>query len=535
MRGFGFSHHRRSFVLIAVLVIMGGALLVVTSLLFTAQADLAGQANAAGEVQSRALAWSGVQAVMSRLNDQRSLILDGELPRVDREYVVYETARRAGVARLLPVGSGEEYLVPEAGKLDLNAVDAAVLSDTGMAEAATAQAIVEHREKTPGRPYQSVAELLGVPAVTPELLYGELEEMRVMGLASGEEADLGARVAERLMDDSPRGLADVVTVYGFEPALQRNGKLRINLNVSWSEELGRRLDERFGEGAGRLVKQIMDSGTEFDDEAKVFQVLRSLDTPVEEWPDIVDAVTTESGEYHFGRLDINSASREALAALPGIDEEQASQMVQARQRLSIDERSTVAWPAIEQIVEPEAYDELAGRITTRCWTYRVRVAAGEVDADDVGDPEAALGKAVIYEAVIDLSAPRPRVAYLRDITLLETTALLASNASLGAVEEEEADVEAEMSGIEGDAPADGAEEEETGLAVDAAGGGSDSDLMGEETWGVGDWEDGGATGTEAEMSGESDASGRAEAGTRGSSSTSTSSQRRRIGRWQSGG
>jgi hypothetical protein len=37
---------------------------------------------------------------------------------------------------------------------------------------------------------------------------------------------------------------------------------------------------------------------------------------------------------------------------------------------------------------------------------------------------------VIYEVVIDLSAPRPRVAYLRNITLLQTTATLAARAAV---------------------------------------------------------------------------------------------------------
>ena len=36
----------------------------------------------------------------------------------------------------------------------------------------------------------------------------------------------------------------------------------------------------------------------------------------------------------------------------------------------------------------------------------------------------------MYEAVIDLAGPRPRIAYLRDITLLATTAIMAVNASL---------------------------------------------------------------------------------------------------------
>ena len=535
MRRVRHSHHRRSFVLIAVLVIVGSALLVVTGLLFTAQADLAGQANASGAIQSRALAWSGVQAVMSRLHDQRSRILDGELPRVDREYVLYEGGAVAGVARLLPFGRGEPYLLPEAGRLDLNTIDAVELADTGLVSTATAEAITAHRDSTLGRPFQSVAELLLVPGVAPEILYGDIAELTVMDDALGDDTEVGEDVAARFGDDALRGLADVVTVYSFEPALQRDGKLQINLNQSWSDELGRRLDDRFGEGAGQIVKQIMDGGTTFDDDAKIFQVLRFLDTPIEQWPDIVDAVTTESGDYHFGRLDINSASPEALAALPGLDEEQASQIVQVRERLSFEERATVVWPAMQGIIEPEAYDQLAGRITTRCWTYRVRIAAGEIDADNIGDPEAPLEHPVIYEAVIDLSAPRPRVAYLREITLLQTAALLAAHVALGASGEgemEDGSVRSEEVG--GDSAGPLTDDEGEWPDDPASGEWEGSELPGDQ-W-EGDWE-GDADDSPARPDAGSD--GRAgPAGVDGGGSErvgSSESQGRRIGRWRSGG
>ena len=226
----------------------------------------------------------------------------------------------------------------------------------------------------------------------------------------------------------PRGLADIVTVYSFEPALQRNGRLRINLNTEWSEELGRRVEERFGREVRDVLRRIMvEEGRTFDSEAVLFDVLRFYNVDPDDWGEIVDTFTAESGEFHFGRLDINTAPYEALVALPGLGPDEAAAIVQMRDGLSADDRATIVWPAIEGIVQPEAYDELAGRITTRCWTYRLRLAAGEVDPDDSSGP---LTNRVIYEVVIDLSAPRPRVAYLRDITLLQTTAMLAAGAAV---------------------------------------------------------------------------------------------------------
>ncbi len=403
---------RRSFVLVAVLVITGSALFVVTGVLFRAQADLAGRAGARDRVQSRLLAWSAAQAVMSRLDEQRDRILDGRAPRLDREYVLYEDGDREGVVRLLPVTPAGAVLSAEAGRIDLNVIEGDALAATGLVDEALAQRIVDHRRAALGGSFQSVAELLGVPGMTPERLYGPLEDL-----------DLSDRAGRAASSADARGLADVTTVYGFEPALQSNGRLRINLNVPWSDELARRVDERFGPGAGETLRGIFEAGTRFESEASIFQTLRTMGVAQEDWPEIVDALTTESGRYHFGRLDINTAPREALVTLDGIDEEQAARIVRARDALGSDERATIVWPLLEGIVEAEAYDALAGHITTRSWTYRVRLVAGERGADDE-----ALVDPVILEVVIDLSAPAPRIAYLRDITLLETAARLADAA-----------------------------------------------------------------------------------------------------------
>jgi DNA uptake protein ComE-like DNA-binding protein len=461
--------------LIAVLLVMGSTVLIATSLLFVAQAEMAGSARTADTVRSRALAWSGVQAVMVRLNEQREEILEGGTPRLDEQFVIYETGSRLGVARLLAAGPAGERLVPEAGKLDLNSADARILADTGMVDEAQAEAVIARRDDTLSRPYQSVGELLTVEGLSAETLYGPIED-----LGAGDEsisAEGGAAaVVESGAPPELRGLADVATVYSFEPALQRSGKLRINLNVPWSEELGERVADRFGSDAAQTLQRIMESGTTFDTEAKVFEVLRFFQVPVEDWPQIVDTFTAEEGAFHFGRLDINTAPYEALAALPGLEPEQADEIVQVRDELERDERATIAWPAVEGIVEPEAYDLLAGHITTRCWTWRLRLAAGEVDAEDT---EADLVDPVVYEVVIDLSAPRPRVAYLRDVTWMRATARIASAFDA----EAEQDLEAEPADVgparpEATSADNAAEDDDLGQDAEPIADAGDDDLDG---------------------------------------------------------
>jgi hypothetical protein len=172
----------------------------------------------------------------------------------------------------------------------------------------------------------------------------------------------------------------------------------------------------------QLIKQIYEGGEKFESDAKIIKSLRDFKVPPENWPPILDAFTTESGEYHFGRVNINVAPAEVLRALPGVTPEQASQMVSIRDELSPQERATIAWPAMAQILTPESYDQLAGKITTRAFTFRIRFAAGEVEAADTAGT---MVNRMVYEAVIDLSAPRPRIAYLRDVTQWQATIEIA--------------------------------------------------------------------------------------------------------------
>lgn len=416
---------RRGFMLIAVLVIVGSALLVATGLVFFAQTEAAMSSSSAEAAQSRALVWSGLQAVMSRIHDQRERILAGELPQIEPQLIIYETATRAGVVRLLP-GYDGALLACESGKLDLNSVDAAALSATGLVDETLAHRIIGSRDNRTSRSFASTHDLLAVAdaGITAEQFYGPIDGLDLMNAAQRPDEDVGSRIARRLEAPLARGWCDVFTVFSVEPEVQRDGRPRINLNQPWSDVLGREVEEQFGREAAEGLNGLMADGATFETDARVFQVMRQLNVPPQDWPPIVDAFATSAEPLRYGRLDINTASYEALLGVPGMTSEQASQIVRMREQLSADQRSTIAWLAVEGIVAPEAYDQLAGRITTRCWTYRVRLAAGEVIGEQLEGP---LLHPIIVEAVIDLAGVRPRVAYWRDVTLLQAVTQLSAN------------------------------------------------------------------------------------------------------------
>jgi DNA uptake protein ComE-like DNA-binding protein len=420
---------RRSFVLIAVLVVIGSSLLVATSLLFVAQTESAASAGSREVAQSRALAWSGLQVVMAQLNDQREAILRGETPILDNHRIIYESGNRHGVVQLLPVSGhdGDAVLVAEAGKLGLNAITIDALIATGVVSPDEAQAIVAHRDAASDKRLQSVMDLLRVPGagISAERIFGPVDELQSGEASRGHAGPAQAVDPQAEAELVYRGLADLLTVHGDEPLLQASGDPRINLNVPWSDELGQRVAARFDRDAADLLKSFLEGGMKFDSDARIVSALIQMQVAPEEWAPILDAFSTTDQPIRTGRLDINSATAEALRGLPGITEDQAAQMVRVRSELSADERATIAWPVLAQIITPEQFVAVVDRITNRSWTYRVRIAAGEMMGDEA---DAWIGHTARYEAVIDLSSSRPRVAYLRDITLLAETAAIAAEA-----------------------------------------------------------------------------------------------------------
>jgi len=404
---------RRGTVVFAVLVVITLGALAAATVLISADASIAEAEVTVTRAQSRALAWSGVQVVMSELASQRDALLDGRSPRVTEEWELFtDEAGRRWTVRLIGLGGpGGVPIVSESGKLDLNTATEAMLALLPGVGEALAKGIVEARGE---RPLASVDELLTIDGFTPEMVYGE-----GAGAADGSfSGEVGALP-----------LADLVTVFAFDPNVQsgagddplrHRGRKRVNLNQTWSDSLRSALVDRFGEGVAQGVEQIMKNGTEFRSESDFVRVMRFFQVPPADWAEALDALCTSDDDYVLGRVDLNTAPAEALACVPGIDATMAEEIVAARERLDESERKGVAWPAAEGIVPEEQFQEAAPWLTTRAMQWRVRLEAGIAPSESgVGPGDApTLGQRMVLEAVIDVSSQRPRVAYLRDVTLL---------------------------------------------------------------------------------------------------------------------
>jgi len=124
---------------------------------------------------------------------------------------------------------------------------------------------------------------------------------------------------------------------------------------------------------------------------------------IEEFRPIADRLTTSEEQTLRGLVNVNTAPRQVLLCLPGLEESDVSALITARSGEGAD-LSSIAW-----VVEALAQDKAVGigsYITTRSYQF---------SADIVG--VAADGRAFRRcRIVVDAAGSPPRVVYRQDLT-----------------------------------------------------------------------------------------------------------------------
>lgn len=454
------TRFRRAIMLPAVMLIVVLVALIGATLTAATGAQAHGASASLSRRQARALAWSGVQAAMAELADQRVAMLKGATPKLTSEWSLFESGGRRGVVRLVSLDADGDA-APEAGRANVNttpdeplrtlvgpAADPVIAARQGGAIAA-----VESIDLSPAK-----GENAGASGTSPS---SGLSAAASPPSASTSGSSSGGEEAPR--SEPTR----VLTALSCDPDVQAGigpggdehaGRRRINLARGWSKELGEQITARFGAEGAQAVERVMSAGTKFGSASDIVAVLRQLAVPEGEWGVLLDAYSATQGAYVPGRVDINRASAEVLATVPGMTPESAEAIVGARSRLTEDSRALVTWPLSEGLMSVEQFQAAVDHVTTRCLQWRVRIEAGMVVGgvsggggrdnsgtgfafDSTGDSGRGgsisnetrtsnddwAGR-VVYEAVIDVAAERPRVAYLRDVTLDEIRDLLPGRA-----------------------------------------------------------------------------------------------------------
>lgn len=432
---------RRGSILISVLVVLAIGTLIGTGVLLRVDAERAGADASRRRDQSRALAWSGVQAVMVEIADARERLLAGERPELTEAWTLFEDdLGRKGVVRLIDLTPEDEGVaMPEGGKIDINSATEEMLAGVGAIGPALAKRIVEARA---GKPFSSVEELLRVNGVTAELLYGSAggETERRSGSTEEGVIDLAAFGAPGAEEER---LIDLLTVFSFDPNViggtagleEFRGTARLNLNMEWSTALEREISKIWGDEAAIAVKNVMEAGITFRKDSDIIKTMRTMGIEADFWPGVLDSFCTSDDEYRAGRVDIMNAPVDVLLCVPGVSAEAAQRIADTRDSVRDEERLTPAWLVTRGILTPAEFEKAVDWVAVRSMQWRIRVEAGmtlaedaavEFDAERLEDAE--LTDRVVLDVVIDVSSQRPRVAYLRDVTLLDASRRLAGRA-----------------------------------------------------------------------------------------------------------
>ncbi len=415
---------RRGSVLLSVLIVVVIAALTGATAMYVAQAQASTASLTLRRTQARALAWSGVQAAMAEMAEQREALLDGGEPVLTEEWDLFQDGAARGIVRL-SVFEGGTLCQSEAARLNLNTATASMLIALGLEEE-TANAMVAARAKSRFESVEALLEGRGVTASDLRSPAGPAE---------------GASGAEH-----PREIGSLLSVWSFDPNIQsgfgpgasdHRGNLRVNLDLEWSDSLKSAVEDRFGEGSSAALKTLLDGGATFKSMADVVAAIQRLNVDKGMWPELLDALTTSPDPYIPGRIDINRAPEDVIACIPGIDREAARTIVEKRAGLDAATLRSHAWPVTEGILTAEQFREAVDHVTSRSLQWRVRIEAGVAAADERGESAATaeLRDRIVVEAVIDVASERPRVAYLRDITMLEAATSLYESLLAGGEDE----------------------------------------------------------------------------------------------------
>lgn len=398
---------RSGTVLLAVLVVVTLTVMIVASIALRTDSVLESSRVQTRRVQLRSLAWSGVQAAMNELAAQRDDLIDGGSPTLTQTWTLFQSAGLRGVVELDDMGGATAE--SELAKLDLNRADAAMLAKIPGVSQPLADAIVAMRS---AGEIPSVEHAAAVQGISPELFYGVPD---------------AETPAQSTADAVP--LARLITTFGFDPNTQSGpdsgtvdsrGWERVPCSIGWGREIQAELARRLPSGAVAGARAVLRARA-VPKPADMVRLMREAGVAPQDWGAVLDVLTAEDDRFLRGRVSLMHAPAAVLACVPGISPEAAGRIAQVRTTLSPETRRRLAWPVTEGILSPEEFEQAVGYLTTRSLVWRVRVRATLVpDAPpEIAATEPRHVPTMIWEAVIDASGVRPRVAYLRDVTFLD--------------------------------------------------------------------------------------------------------------------
>ena len=371
-------------VTIWIILVLAGLVLVFSR---SMRVEAIASTNQLSSLKAEEIARGAVSFIRARLNENDIVLkLEGETP--------YE-AKKIGNGYfwlLRPnYNDDDEYyygIRDEAAKLNLNSATYEMLLKLPNMTAELAAAIIDWRDSdsdiTQGgaedeyyllldEPYycknsdlESVEEVLLLKGSSTQLLFGE--DLNRNGFLDPNENDADkGDPPDNYNGKLDRGFYEYVTVYSTEPNVDSNGEERVHVNDrgnELSELLRGVIEDDF------KYQEIMTSIRFTNFESVLDFYVRSGLTEGQ-FRQIENRLTTSTQENVKGLININTAPKEVLMCLPGLDEADVDALIQKRNSADTDNNS-LAW--IVEIL-PEKAGSIGAYLTTLSYRYSADIVS----------------------------------------------------------------------------------------------------------------------------------------------------------------
>ncbi len=399
---------RRGTALIVTMIVVFALGSLVLTMGRTARVEATASANSAAMLQADAIARGAEQFVLALVTDQLTTL---DTMR-DSDFAAVQVG--TGWFWILRPDYGDPDLplfgiVDEAGKLDLNR---ASLDGLRMLPGMTddlAASIVDWRDgddtSTEGGAESNVYLSRNPPYRAKNGNFETIEELMLVSGMTRDYLHGGQQPGGRALAFEQHrliGLFPYVTVWNSQRNVAADGTRRLNIgDNNRRQDLRRLLRQRLGDTRGEEVGSLL--GSPNNPPRDLFDLAVRTQMTADELRLVEDYLTSTGSGRLRGLVNVNTAPREVLLCLDGLDEAQADQLLAARPAAVAAYPGTIAW--VYDVLQEGAIG-LGSQITGRGRQYSADILA--VSAN---------GRAFKrIRMVVDASRTTPRIVYRRDLT-----------------------------------------------------------------------------------------------------------------------
>lgn len=250
--------------------------------------------------------------------------------------------------------------------------------------------------------FEALDELRRVRGVDDAMLYGE-DRNRNGWLDPGEDDGDGSFPPDDADGSLDRGLIDYLTVFSRDPNVKQDGSARLVWNDASPGDLRRALEGAgMAEPAYERLQNMRATGMQA---AALGELLRFPEIDEAAAKILLEQVAVVDSPIIPGRINVNTAAREVLAGLPGLEAEDVDALLSARAEAEAD-LSSPAW--LLRVLPKAKVLGIVDLVTTRSEQFTVQVLV-------LLDGTAQFRR---VEVLVDRTAVPMRILLRRDLTAL---------------------------------------------------------------------------------------------------------------------